>query len=250
MSTSGTRRARTAAADAGIREPLLAWPGDPAALTAADVDIEALAHVLANTCRFGGRTRRFYSVAQRAVIASEEIAALDGLGDEERRTLALHALVADARIAWLGDADSGGPASARAAERARREGAAVDRAVREAAGLHANLSGEQADLLRFVARMTDAAERRDLPDAGMGAPAGAAFPPLKGRIRPHGPDRAVKLWLARYRELAAPPPAGSGAGANPTDDEKETGDVADVPQTKARKTPRERTDDEARPLAA
>ena len=43
------------------------WPGDPAALTAEAVDFEALAHVLGNTCCWGGRSRRFYSLAQHAV---------------------------------------------------------------------------------------------------------------------------------------------------------------------------------------
>ena len=103
MSVSRNRQARggqTAAAGPG--QPL-AWPGDPATMTAVDIDMEALAHVLANNCRWGGRTRRFYAVAQRAVVTSEEIEALDGLDAEERRRLALYALLADVRIAWLGD---------------------------------------------------------------------------------------------------------------------------------------------------
>ncbi len=243
MSASGNGRTRgvEAAAHAGRT---LAWPGDPQGLTADGIDIEALAHVLANTCRFGGRTRRFYAVAQRAVAASEEIGALEGLDAEDRRRLALHALLADARIAWLGDAQAHGPASTRAAERSRRDGAAIDRAVREAAGLDGDLTDEQADLLRFVARMTDAAERRDLPDAGMGAPAGAAFPPLKGRIRPVEPGKAAKLWLARYRTLTEPPGAApgpaTGAGARHGDlnatDRKEKDDVANLAKTQGTQT--------------
>ena len=209
MSASRNKRARTAETHA---ERLLAWPGDPQGLAAADIDIEALAHVLANTCRFGGRTRRFYAVAQRAVVASEEVEALDGLGAEERRRLALHALLSDARIAWLGDLQANGPASARAAERSRRDGAAIDRAVREAAGLDGELTAEHTDLLRFVARMTDAAERRDLAGSGAGGDAGVAFPPIRRRIRPVEPGRAARLWIARYRALTDPPGAG-GAGA-------------------------------------
>ena len=197
---------------ARLAQPL-AWPGGPAGLTAAGIGFEALAHVLANTCRWGGRTRRFYSVAQRAVVASEAIEALDGLAPEECRTLALRALLNDARIAWLGDVPGGGPASARAAERARRDGAAIDRAVLEAAGLDGEPTPEQADLLRFVARMTDAAERRDLADAEFDAGAGAAFPPVKRRIRPVEPGRAATLWLGRFRELAGP---AAGAGAEMT----------------------------------
>ena len=182
-----------------------AWPDDLAALEKDGVDIEALAYVLANTCRWGGRTRRFYSVAQHAVVASEAVEALDGLQSEAGRRLALRALIADARIAWLGDDEGRDTVSGRAAERMKRDGAEIDRAVRQAAGINGDLSVDDAELLRFVARMTDAAERRDLPDAVIAANAGAAFPPLKRRIRPVDPGRAAKLWLTRFRALASPP---------------------------------------------
>ena len=198
---------RRASARESVRP--LAWPGDPAGLAATDIDIEAVAFVLSNTCRWGGRTRRFYSVAQHSAVASEAVEALDGLAPEDRRRLALRALIADARIAWLGDAHMTGPSSARAAERVRKDGGRIEAALIEAAGLDASLTAEQADLLRFVARMTDATERRDLRDADFGNGAGAAFPALKRRIRPLDPGRAARLWLARYRALTIPP-AGSG----------------------------------------
>ncbi|MYB14187.1 MAG: hypothetical protein F4114_03570, partial [Rhodospirillaceae bacterium] len=101
----------------------LSWPGDPETVTAADVGFEALAHVLANTCRRGGCMRGYHSVAAHAVIVSEEIEGLDGLGDEDRRTLALHALVADAPSAWLRGA---APGSQRAAERTGRLATAIE----------------------------------------------------------------------------------------------------------------------------
>ena len=217
-------------ADAGRT---LAWPGDPENVTAADIDFEALAHVLANTCRWGGRTRRYHALAAHALIASEEIEALDGLGAEDRRTLALHALLMDAPAAWLGG-------DAAVSQRAGRLAAGIERAVREAAGLDAELAGEHAELLRFIARMTLAAERRDLFDAGDARPAPgsgpgqawAAFPPLKRRIRPVGPGRAAKLWLARFRALARPPGgAGADTGANGGSigtTNQEDSDVADV----------------------
>ena len=233
-----TRGARTGAAQR--------WPGDPAGLTAAGIDFEALARVLANTCRWGGRAPRFYSVAQRAVVASEAVGALDGLGDDERRTLALRALLADARIAWLGDAEAHGPASARAADRHRRDGAGIDRAVIEAAGLDGDPTPEQDDLLRFVARMADAAERRDMADAGFGEASGVAFPPLKRRIRPVEPAKAARLWLKRFRELAGPPTnngADERAAANPADHE-ENRDVAHLPRTQPQEPHHETNPDE------
>ena len=179
------------------RERSLTWPGDPETVAAADIDFEALAHVLANTCRRGGRMRGFHSVAAHAVVVSEEIEALDGLEDEDRRTLALHALVADAPSAWL---RVGWPDSQRAGKLA----AGIESAVREAAGLAAVLDEEQAELMRFVSRMAAAAERRDLLDGNVPAGAGVAFPPLKRRLRSLPPDKAAEAWLARFRALAGP----------------------------------------------
>ena len=187
----------------------LNWPDDPETVTAADIDFTALAHVLANTCRRGGCTRLYHSVAAHAVIVSEEIEALDGLGEQDRRTLALHALIANAPSAWL---RARVPDSQRAAEPGPRSGGpgragklatGIETAVRAAAGLDAVLDEDQAELLRFVTRMAAAAERRDImEDAPAGA--GVAFPPLKRRIRPMPPDKAAEAWLARFRALAGP----------------------------------------------
>ena len=173
----------------------LNWPDDPEGVTAADIDFEALAHVLANTCRRGGCMRAYHSVAAHAVAVSEEIEALDGLGDENRRALALHGLVADAPSAWL---RGGWPDTQRTGKLA----AAIEAAVREAAGLDAAPDEEQAELLRFVTRMAAATERRDLLDGNAPTGAGVAFPPLKRRLRSIAPDKAAEGWLARFRALA------------------------------------------------
>ncbi|MYH35373.1 MAG: hypothetical protein F4027_02605 [Rhodospirillaceae bacterium] len=209
---------------AGTAARPLAWPDDPEGVTAADIDFEALAHVLANTCRRGGCCRQYHSVAAHAVIVSEEIEALDGLGDEDRRTLALHALLANAPSAWLRGRL---PDSQRAAERAGRLATGIETAVREAAGLDAILDEDHGELLRFVTRMAAAAERRDLLDAN--AASGIAFPPLKRRIRPIPPDKAAEAWLARFRALAGPEAerlrrgATSGSGAGTGDVEPDSG---------------------------
>ena len=179
----------------------LNWPDDPENVTAEDVDFEALAHVLANTCRRGGCTRHYHSVAAHAVIVSEEIEALDGLGDDDRRRLALHALIANAPSAWLRGRL---PDSQRAADRSGKLATGIETAVREAAGLDAVIEEEQAELLKFVARMASAAESRDLLDEDAPVGAGVAFPPLKRRIRSIPPDKAAQVWIARFRALAAP----------------------------------------------
>ena len=194
--------------------PPLRWPGDPEQAGGIDVDFEAVAYVLGNTCCWGGRTLRFLSLAQHGLTMSEAIEALDGIGDEERRALALHALLVPARTAWLGAEEGEHPASARAAARAKAHGAAVDRAVREAAGLDPELPEDWSEVLRFVALMTDAAERRDMGVGGARTP----FLPLRRTIRPMAPEVAAERWLARFRDLtrsshadAADVHAGSGA---------------------------------------
>ena len=181
------------------RRPLN-WPGDPESVTAADIDFEALAHVLANTCRRSGCLRQYHSIAAHALIVSEEIEALDGLDGDARRILALHALLADAPSAWLRGA---APGSQRAMDRTGRLAGGIGSAVREAAGLDPLQDEEQAELLRFVTRMAAATESRDLLDEPA-AGAGVAFPPLKRRIRSMPPDKAAAAWLARFRALAGP----------------------------------------------
>ena len=213
MNARKGRRGRLQAAmgEDGFGERPLNWPGDPESLTADAVDFEALAHVLANTCRRGGRLRRFHSLAAHAVLVSEAIGNLGRPEAGDGRTMALQALLVDARVAWLGPADD--PASQRGAERLKRLREAVDRAVREAAGVHAAPSPEEAELLRFVARMAEAAEDRDIPGACDDAAPAVSFPPLPGRIRTVEPDRAARLWLERLQELRGPSSAAGGAVA-------------------------------------
>ncbi len=258
MSATRRRGARThrSAAAGGREGPALNWPGDwpgdPETVTAADIDFRAVARVLANICRHGGRIAAYHSLAGHAVLVSAEIEALDGLGAEDRRALALHALLADAPAAWLGDRSGGRPGgrsgpgtaeSQRAADRANRLAARIEGAMREAAGLDPALADDHRELLRFVARMAAAAERRDLAVAGDAGP-GVAFPPLKRRVRPLEPDRAAALWLERFEALARPP-GNAGAGAPErieTDHDRETGDVAHLPEKEQEDTQAARVD--------
>lgn len=201
---------RSRKTNGGTRERMLTWPGDPEGVVAEDIDFEALSHVLANTCLWGGRTTRYHSLAAHAVIVSEEVEALDGPAPAERRRLALYALLADAPAAWFGGLV---PASKKAAERVSRLTKKIGRTVCEAAGLAPEMDEGDEEMVRLMARMAEAAGRRDLGNAGIPAEAGVAFPPLRRRIKPMDPDRAAKVWLERFRALSGPATVpGSGKG--------------------------------------
>ena len=188
------------------------WPGKPAALTVEDVDFEAVAHVLANTCCWGGRSRRFYSLAQHAVTVSAAVERLGGMDEKDRHLLSLHALLADAWRAWLAE-DSAAGQSGKASEKKLRDVAAVQRTVLKAAGADPQLPGSWTQALELRRRMADAAVCRDLADAGIDPgtrDSGPLFPAAKERVRPLPPDRAAKRWLERFEALRA-----LGSGQSP-----------------------------------
>ena len=193
---------------------MIRWPGDPEKLTAEAVDFEAIAHVLGNTCCWGGRTPKFYSLAQHAVTVCTAAQALGGLDEADGKSLALHALLADAWRAWLPEPE-GGDGSAKALERHARERDAVQRTVLEAAGAAAELPETWNQALELTRRMADAALVRDLAGAGVDLGAsrgGPLFPPLKERIRPMRPEIAAKRWLEALH--AAAPRAAALRAAN------------------------------------
>ena len=215
---NGKRRAPARSAG-GTEERHLDWPGDPESLTAEAVDFEALAHVLANTCRRGGRLKRFHSLAAHAVTMSEAIEDMGGPGSGDVREVALYALLSEASVAWLG---AEAAPSRRPTDRLRRLCGRVEAAVIEAAGLDGEPSAEAAELLRFIARMAEAAEARDVPGASEGAATSVVFPPLDRRIRILDPARAARLWLDRFHDLKRPPDAGGSATAPHTDEAGES----------------------------
>lgn len=71
---------------------------DPFSPKPADVHLEDIAHALSNTCRFGGHSPRFYSVAQHATLVAVLV-----LEASRRPDWALLALHHDSAEAYLGD---------------------------------------------------------------------------------------------------------------------------------------------------
>lgn len=62
------------------------------------INIEDIAHALSNSCRFGGHTRRFYSVAQHSIFGAKAL-----YGYSKNHTTALQFLMHDATEAYMMD---------------------------------------------------------------------------------------------------------------------------------------------------
>jgi hypothetical protein len=79
------------------------YPLEP---SAADVELVDVAHGLAMTCRYGGHSKRFYSVAEHCVLVSDIVegdARRAGMPADFVRAIALEALLHDSAEAYIGD---------------------------------------------------------------------------------------------------------------------------------------------------
>lgn len=162
------------------------WPLDP---RPEDVALADIAHALAMTCRFGGHTRSFYSVAQHCGIVSALV------GDSPER-LCLPALLHDAAEAYLVDMPRPIKRQPELAAlkkiEARIEVAIAERFGFDPAALH-HPDIKKADLVAL------ATEARDL--MGVTPNPGEAWgiePPAPFKIRPMDPDSAKTEFLAAF----------------------------------------------------
>lgn len=64
------------------------------------INVEDIAHALAHTCRFGGHTRRYYSVAEHALLVAWRV---KQMGHDDLELAALHH---DSHEAYVGDIPS------------------------------------------------------------------------------------------------------------------------------------------------
>lgn len=158
-----------------------------------DVTIEDIAHALSNVCRWGGRVREFYSVAQHSVHVAQIV-------ERSVPRIAMHALLHDAAEAYVGDVPT--PLKHHLmAKRGKRREAMSDTehrildAVWNAFGL-----GDYVDYLhvREADRIALATEARDLMGGLTWDGMVATSEPV---IEPLSPRAARAQFLSMFRRL-------------------------------------------------
>lgn len=157
------------------------WPLDP---RVAEICIEDIAHALANTCRFGGHCKAFYSVAQHSLLVSRFCTEAP-----------LQGLMHDAAEAYIGDMVR--PLKQDMPD-FRRVEESIWRAICGKFDLEPRLHAEVKEMDN-VALVT---ERRDLLSAAADRWAlEEHYKPVFGSIHPMIPYAAELAFLVRFKEL-------------------------------------------------
>ncbi|WP_025918474.1 hypothetical protein [Herminiimonas sp. CN] len=176
-----------------IAHSILTYTGRYISLTEpaeAEFHITDIAHALSQTCRFGGHTRQFYSVAQHSVLVSQMVPV-------EYR---LQALLHDAAGSYFGDMVQ--PLKGLSSMRPYRDYERVMRSrLFDAFGV--TPSAESTEAIKRADLQMLAAERRDLmaPDLSPWPILDGIFP-RHASISPLMPVSAEALFLKRFKELA------------------------------------------------
>ena len=158
------------------------WPLDP---RADEIHIEDIAHALSHICRYGGHSRRFYSVAEHSVLVSQLVPS------EHALTGLLH----DAAEAYLGDVPR--PLKRQACMEGWREAEArLENAIAEAFGITLPMPDVVKEIDdRIILDEWSALMPRFDADIGVsGAPVGV---PIIGME----PEKARGMFLARFDRL-------------------------------------------------
>jgi 5'-deoxynucleotidase YfbR-like HD superfamily hydrolase len=160
---------------------------DPAA-----IEIEDIAHALANLCRFGGHCSAFYSIAQHSCLVADAAGA-------DRKT-ALHALLHDASEAYLGDLPHPLKHRSPLGELYREIEEPLQTAILARFGLGAAAPA----IVKHLDRAALATERAALMRAADDAwwPELDGVEPLDLEIDPWPPERAAREFLDRFERLA------------------------------------------------
>lgn len=173
------------------------WPLDP---RADEVDVVDIAHSLGYQCRYGGHSRRFYSVAEHCILMSMFM---------PTRELALYALLHDAAEAYVVDVP-------RPLKRHLRGYAQIEdmvlSVILEKFGVpyerHEMPLGQHR-LIRFPSEVTEADNRILMDERAQllsppPAPWALELEPLGVAIDCLPPHRAAEAYLARLESLGVP----------------------------------------------
>lgn len=150
--------------------------------------IQDIAHALSHTCRFGGHTKDFYSVAQHSVLVSYLVPEDDQFA----------ALMHDAAEAYVGDVPS--PLKQLLPEYKAIE-KRVENALFEKFGLHDGIpvSVKKADLIMLATEQRDLMQAKS-DDSEWQFIADITLAPF--RIKPQSPEQARKSFLDRFNQLS------------------------------------------------
>jgi hypothetical protein len=166
-------------------------PFDP---SPADIDIGDIAVALSNQCRFGGHTRRYYSVAQHACIVSDQVLASGG-----DPYAALWALLHDASEAYLIDLPHPIKHRSELGRLYREAEEQLETVLRERFGL----TGPVPSSIKEIDRSVLATERATLTMVAWHWPELEGVEPLAIDIDPWPPEVAAAAFLERYERLEA-----------------------------------------------
>ena len=155
--------------------------------------IDDITRALANTCRFGGHCRSFYSVAQHSVIVSGLVEQRGGDAED-----AFAALMHDATEAYLGDMPH--PIKHRSALGEAFK--AAEDHLEQALRARFNIKPDVPEIKR-ADRALLATERRALSTEDWHWPELEGVEPLDLHLTAWSPDEAAAQFAARYAELEA-----------------------------------------------
>ena len=167
---------------------------NPFAPAPEDIDLGDIVVALSNQCRFGGHTRRYYSVAQHACIVSDQVLANGG----DTRA-GLWALMHDASEAYLIDLPHPIKHRSELGRLYRDAEEGLEAVIRERFGL----TGPPPDGIKEIDRRVLASERAALTMVAWHWPELEGVEPLELEIEPWSPEVAAAAFLERYERLSA-----------------------------------------------